>query len=77
VAALHHELNRRIEDKDFRIGPSYLMRPSVYASGGLERVWRTSILPLLEEHHYGDDSVDIRARYGLAALRRAVAGGDA
>ncbi|MFJ6681662.1 AAA family ATPase [Streptomyces werraensis] len=77
VAALHRELNRRIEDKDFRIGPSYLMRPSVYAPGGLERVWRTSILPLLEEHHYGDDSVNIQARYGLAALRRAVSGGDA
>ncbi|MFJ8136049.1 AAA family ATPase [Streptomyces sp. NPDC096013] len=72
VAALHRELNRRIEDKDFRIGPSYLMRPSAYAPGGLERVWRHAILPLLEEHHYGDDSVDIEARYGLATLRRAV-----
>ncbi|TLS47427.1 AAA family ATPase [Streptomyces montanus] len=75
VAALHQELNRRIEDKDFRIGPSYLMRPSVYAAGGLKRLWRTAILPLLEEHHYGDDSVNVEARYGLAALRRAVSGG--
>ena len=54
---------------DFAIGPSYLMRPTVYADGGLERAWRTSILPLLEELHYGD-SVDVPGRYGLAALRR-------
>ncbi|MCJ1680772.1 AAA family ATPase [Streptomyces sp. APSN-46.1] len=72
VPALHRELNRRIEDKDFKIGPSYLMRPSAYDEGGLERVWKTAILPLLEEHHYGDDRVDVRARYGLPALRRAV-----
>ncbi|MFJ7202394.1 AAA family ATPase [Streptomyces sp. NPDC098789] len=71
VPALHRELNRRIEDKDFKIGPSYLMRPSVYADGGLERVWKTAILPLLDEHHYGDDAVDVPARYGLPALRRA------
>lgn len=50
-ALLLDELNRRIEDKDFRIGPSYLMKPGVYRDGGLERTWRTKILPLLEEHH--------------------------
>lgn len=72
VPALHRELNRRIEDKDFKIGPSYLMRTSVYDEGGLERVWKTAVLPLLEEHHYGDDRVDVRGRYGLPALRRAV-----
>ncbi|MGV9549187.1 hypothetical protein ACWDR6_12380, partial [Streptomyces ardesiacus] len=31
----------------------YLMKPGVYRDGGLERTWRTKILPLLEEHHYG------------------------
>ncbi|HZF92155.1 AAA family ATPase [Streptomyces sp.] len=72
VAALHRTLNARIEDKDFKIGPSYLMRDSVYREGGLERVWRTSILPLLEEHHYGDGT-DVVRRYGLEAIRRAVA----
>ncbi|MFJ2740247.1 AAA family ATPase [Streptomyces sp. NPDC087440] len=72
VPALHRELNRRIEDKDFKIGPSYLMRASVFEEGGLERVWKTAVLPLLEEHHYGDDLVDVHSRYGLPALRRAV-----
>jgi len=72
-ADLLDELNARIDDPDFRIGPSYFMRPAVYGAGdkGLERVWRTAILPLLEEHHYGDGT-DVRARYGLDAIRKAL-----
>ena len=72
MADLLDELNRRIEDSDFKIGPSYFMRPAVYAPGGLERTWRTAILPLLEEHHYGD-GVDVPARYGLDAIVARVA----
>ena len=63
------ELNARIDDRDFRIGPSYLMRPAIYADpAGLARVWRTQILPLLEEHHYGDGT-DVPETYGLDVLR--------
>ncbi|MFF6803880.1 DUF4357 domain-containing protein [Streptomyces sp. NPDC012616] len=64
-------LNSRIDDADFRIGPSYLMKKGVYREGGLERTWRTKILPLLEEHHYGE-GIDIEKRYGLAALRESL-----
>nr|WP_308057816.1 AAA family ATPase [Streptomyces sp. LBUM 1486] len=71
-ADLLDALNARIDDVDFRIGPSYLMKPGVYRDGGLERTWRTKILPLLEEHHYGE-GVDIEKRYGLAALRASLA----
>ncbi|MGW5971724.1 DUF4357 domain-containing protein [Streptomyces sp. NPDC055186] len=67
-ADLLDALNTRIDDPDFRIGPSYLMKKGVYRVGGLERTWRTKILPLLEEHHYGE-GVDVEKRYGLAALR--------
>ncbi|WP_162642055.1 AAA family ATPase [Streptosporangium sp. 'caverna'] len=64
------ELNARIEDRDFKIGPSYLMRERIHQDAkGFERVWRTQILPLLEEHHYGD-GVDVSQRYGLATLRQ-------
>ncbi|MFE4665240.1 DUF4357 domain-containing protein [Streptomyces sp. NPDC056716] len=70
-AELLDALNARIDDPDFRIGPSYLMKKGVHREGGLERTWRTKILPLLEEHHYGE-GVDIEKRYGLAALRKSL-----
>jgi len=72
TAELLDALNARIDDPDFKIGPSYLMRPAVYADGGLERTWRTAILPALEEHHFGDGT-DVVARYGLPAVRLASA----
>ncbi|GAA1946091.1 DUF4357 domain-containing protein [Kitasatospora viridis] len=71
-ADLLDALNARIDEADFRIGPSYLMKSGVYREGGLDRTWRTKILPLLEEHHYGE-GVDIEKRYGLAALKDALA----
>ncbi|WP_435887326.1 AAA family ATPase [Streptomyces griseoluteus] len=67
-ARLLDALNARVDDAGFAIGPSYLMKPGVYRDGGLERTWRTKILPLLEEHHYGE-GLDVAARYGLDALR--------
>ncbi|MFI0815366.1 DUF4357 domain-containing protein [Streptomyces sp. NPDC021098] len=70
-ADLLDALNSRIDDADFRIGPSYLMKKGVHREGGLERTWRTKILPLLEEHHYGE-GIDIEKRYGLAALRESL-----
>ncbi|WP_326755402.1 DUF4357 domain-containing protein [Streptomyces hirsutus] len=67
-ARLLDALNARMDDADFAIGPSYLMKPGAYRNDGLERTWRTKILPLLEEHHYGE-GIDVAARYGLDALR--------
>lgn len=73
VADLLDELNRRVEDPDFKIGPSYLMRSAVHREGGLARAWRTSILPLLEEHHFGElDARQVRSRYGLDVIAAAV-----
>jgi 5-methylcytosine-specific restriction protein B len=71
AAELLAELNRRISDADFAVGPSYLMRAGVHSDEGLDRVWRTAILPLLEELHYGD-GLDVASRYSLAGLRRAL-----
>jgi 5-methylcytosine-specific restriction protein B len=48
------------------------MRAEAGTDQGLDRIWRTSILPLLEELHYGDQSIDVTHRYGLAALRSTV-----
>lgn len=69
-------LNARIDDEDFKIGPSYLMRDAVYHEKGLDRVWRTAILPLLEEFHYGDRGIDVQLRYGLDALRKKLSTND-
>ncbi|MEU3605992.1 DUF4357 domain-containing protein [Streptomyces sp. NPDC035033] len=68
-ARLLDALNALIGDPDFAVGPSYLMKPGVYRDGGLDRTWRTKILPLLEEHHYGE-GLDVAGRYGLDALRK-------
>ncbi|GGV06945.1 DUF4357 domain-containing protein [Streptomyces spectabilis] len=71
-ADLLDALNARIDDPDFQVGPSYLMKPGVFRDGGLERTWRTKILPLLEEHHYGE-GLNIESRYGLPELRKMLA----
>jgi 5-methylcytosine-specific restriction protein B len=65
-------LNEAIEDhdRDFRIGPSYLMRPDAGDPAGLERIWKYDLLPLLEEHYYGRMSrSEVHDRFGLPALR--------
>jgi 5-methylcytosine-specific restriction protein B len=71
AARLLEALNARIDDNDCKIGPSYFMRDSAYEDGGFERVWRTSIMPLLEEHHYGE-TVDVTKRYDLGRILRSV-----
>ena len=72
AALLLDTLNVRLSeaDPDAAIGPSYLMRSSVYdREDGLERVWEYEIMPLLADLFYGQR--DLGERYGLAALRRA------
>jgi len=70
-ADLLDQLNAEIGNPDFSIGPSYLMTQRAATDDGLERIWRTSILPLLEEHYFGEGR-DVDAQFGLRALRRAV-----
>jgi 5-methylcytosine-specific restriction enzyme B len=70
AAELLIELNRRIDDPDFRIGPSYFMRhtgPDAFSPEQLGRIWRSSILPLLQEHHYGQWD-QVASRYQLDGL---------
>ncbi|MFF3557350.1 McrB family protein [Streptomyces tsukubensis] len=55
AALLLEELNSRIAERDFQLGPSYFMRRSLYEDpGALARAWRTSILPLLADQEPGD-----------------------
>jgi 5-methylcytosine-specific restriction enzyme B len=71
AARLLDELNVRLGDADRAIGPSYLMKPGAAHEKGLDLVWRTQILPLLEDQLYGT-GVDIEAEYGLHVLRAAL-----
>ena len=72
AARLLDELNKRIEDADAAIGPSYLMKEEIYKrDDGLDRVWQYDILPLLEDFFYGQH--DLVEHYGLASLRMAIA----
>ena len=71
AARLLDLLNSRLADADVAIGPSYLMKPSVYVrADGLDRVWKYEIAPLLEDLFYGQP--DLAAQYGLESLRAAL-----
>ncbi|WP_280408765.1 McrB family protein [Nocardia brasiliensis] len=69
AADLLDELNRTIEGRDFKVGPSYFMRRSSATGRGFDLAWTTSILPLLEEIHFRDPSVDVHERYSLPRIR--------
>ncbi|GAA4560974.1 McrB family protein [Planotetraspora kaengkrachanensis] len=70
-ALLLDEVNRRLNDPDRAVGPSYLMTPDAGTRRGLERIWITEILPLLEDQLYGKvDSVE--QEYGLTVLLSAI-----
>lgn len=65
MALLLDELNSRIAERDFQLGPSYFMRRSLYEQpGALARTWRTSILPLLADQEPGDAT----ERFALAGI---------
>jgi len=65
-------LNSRLADADAAIGPSYLMKDSIYQrEDGLDQVWQYEIMPLLEDLFYGQR--DLTDLYGLDSLRKAIA----
>ena len=70
-ALLLEEVNRRLNDPDRAVGPSYLMTPSVATRRGLELIWAAEILPLLEDQLYGKID-DIETEYGLPVLLAAL-----
>lgn len=69
-ARLLAELNRRLNDPEASIGPSYLMTDKITEPGRLERIWDHAIMPLLDERFYGTGE-DLN-RFSLASVRRAV-----
>jgi len=75
AAELLDELNRRIDDPDFQIGPSYFMRSTeadALSDVRLRRIWSADIQPLLEEHFYGQWAA-VSARFSLESMLAIVA----
>lgn len=71
LAALNRELGEA--NRDFQIGPSYLMRAEADTPEGIGRIWRHDILPLLEEQFYGQYTPrQVAELYGLGALETAI-----
>ncbi len=78
-ATLLLELNAVLAEEpgvgeEFAIGPSYFMINGDAGGPNLEHVWDYAILPLLEERFYGaKSSTEIRAQFGLNAIRASLA----
>ena len=57
-------LNAKLGDRETAIGPSYFMHERSRTPEGLARIWRTTIIPLLEERFAGS-GVDVANVYAL------------
>ena len=74
VADVVERANEKMkDDRHAAIGPSYLMKPGL-DDDAVERIWKHSVLPYIEERLYGDD--DRIGEFNLNALRREVRGSD-
>jgi 5-methylcytosine-specific restriction protein B len=74
AAELLDELNRRIDDPDFRVGPSYFMRSTAadaFSEVHLERIWTTDLIPLLQEQFYGQWA-SVADRFSFWSVMKAV-----
>ncbi len=49
-----HMAGQRL-DPALAFGPSYFMRRSLADPAAVDRLWRRELLPMLREHHYGDE----------------------
>ena len=75
-AELLKALNARIDVRDLRVGPSYLMRPEAATEEGLRQIWDYDLIPLLAEHfHDRKDGDAIAQEFGLDAIRASLGGG--
>jgi 5-methylcytosine-specific restriction protein B len=52
---LNATLRERGGEEPLEFGPSYFMRPTLRDPSALRRLWLRELLPLLREHHYGDE----------------------
>ena len=72
VADVVERANEELDDHHAAIGPSYFMRKPL-DEAAVERIWKHSVLPYLEEHLYGER--DKLSAFALDKRRRAGASG--
>jgi 5-methylcytosine-specific restriction protein B len=69
AARLLGALNNQLGDPEFLVGPSYLMSESATTPTGLNRIWRTQIMPLLADQYPDLSRKDLNEQFGLSAIR--------
>jgi 5-methylcytosine-specific restriction protein B len=52
-AIILKNLNAKLADHNLAIGPAYFMKGKNQSDKGISKIWTYSILPLLEDHFYG------------------------
>ena len=52
-ATILEKLNAKLADHNLAIGPAYFMKAKHQSDEGISKIWKYSILPLLEDHFYG------------------------
>lgn len=67
VADVVDRANAELADRNLAIGPSHFLKDGL-TERHVERAWKASVLPFLEEHFFGDPE-QLR-RFDLARLRR-------
>ena len=73
VADVVGEANRKLDNRDAAIGPSYFMREALDEEQ-LNLVWQHNVLPYIEEQLYGEP--DRLGEFSIQALRAAVSSSD-
>ena len=53
IPELLTKLNAKLADHNLAIGPAYFMNSKTQSDREISKIWRYSILPLLEDHFYG------------------------
>lgn len=71
IVWIWNELNSRIEDYNYKLGPSYLMRKDIETS--IQVVWELSILPLIEEFYWNSPE-EIKSKFGYLEIASSVMG---
>jgi hypothetical protein len=52
-ATILTKLNAKLADHNLAIGPAYFMKAKTHSDADIVKIWKYSILPLLEDHFYG------------------------